>query len=92
MSLRGNYVGDFNNKILNKLAETDSGFADEIFLRAKDCTGCNGKSNGQGCMNNNIIEYNGKKKINCALIVQFKMIPPDFDDVKKVINTIVALQ
>ena len=91
-SLLGNYIGDFNNKFLNKLTESDPGFAGEIFLRAKDCTGCNGKNNGTGCTNNNIVEYNGKKKINCALTVQFKMIPSDFDDVKKVITAITALK
>jgi len=92
MSLRGNYISDFNSKIISKLAETDPDFADEIFSRAKDCTGCNGKGNGQGCMNNNIVEYNGKKKINCALTVQFKMIPSDFNDVKELINAVIALK
>ena len=92
MLLNGNYIGDFNSEILSKLAETDSGFADEIFFRMNDCTRCNGKgTGGPGCMNYNLIEYNGKKKINCAFTVKFKMIPSDFADVKKLINAVIAL-
>ena len=82
----GNYISDFNDKVLNRLAETDASFADEIFSRVKICTGCN--KDNKGCINNNVIEYKGKKKTNCTLIVQFKMIPSDFDDVKKVIQAI----
>jgi hypothetical protein len=91
MATLGNYIDDFNVKFLNKLEELDPDFAGEIFYRMRDtyCVCCNGKL--IGCPNYHLTEYKGITKNNCGLSVQFKMIPPDFSDVKKVIDTVISL-
>ena len=81
----------FNVRFLSRLEETDPVLAGEIFYRMyeRQCVVCRGN---HSCAHFNLTEYKGRKKNNCQHIVQFKMAPADFDDVKKVIDNIMAIQ
>ena len=67
---------------LNKLAETSPEFADKMESNLRKCDGC------QNCAVKTPYEYKGKKKISCHGLMEFAMIPSDFIDVRKVIETI----
>ncbi|MCL2087897.1 MAG: hypothetical protein FWH14_00270 [Oscillospiraceae bacterium] len=87
---------EFNVKFLNRLEEISPELAENIFNRMNEfhCRSCQGEYLCRGnhsCNHYNLTEYKGCKKNNCQHIVQFKMIPPDFDDVKKVIDVIIDL-
>ncbi|MCL2508846.1 MAG: hypothetical protein FWF05_06690 [Oscillospiraceae bacterium] len=89
-----NHAGErdqFNVQFLSKLEEISPSLAGEIFYRMYElhCGSCRGN---HSCAHYNLTEYNGRKKNNCQHIVQFKMIPADFDDVKKVIGVILDLR
>ena len=86
----------FNVAFLSKLEAIDPGLAEKIFSRMHEvhCTSGQGKPCCRGnhsCAHFNLTEYKGRKKNNCQHIVQFKMIPADFADVKKVIAAILDL-
>ena len=80
----------FNPRFLSKLDESEPGLAGEIFDRMYElhCCRCRGD---HSCAHFNLTEYDGQKKNNCQHIVQFKMIPADFGDVKKVIGAILDI-
>lgn len=86
----GERTDEFNVRFLSKLEETEPDLAGEIFFRMYElhCSSCRGN---HSCNHYNPTEYKGRKKNNCQHIVQFKMIPSDFDDVKKVLNAIIAI-
>ncbi|MCL2512444.1 MAG: hypothetical protein FWF08_00965 [Oscillospiraceae bacterium] len=97
MAMLGFYVNQagihtekFNTLFLRRLEEYSPDFAGEIFFRMSQANYCK-TCGGNRCSNYNLTEYKGIKKNNCAHFVQFKMIPSDFDDVKKVIETIIDL-
>jgi hypothetical protein len=76
-------------RVLNKLAETSPEFADKMFFRMTECTNCRSGTGGRGCPHNGqVYEYNGKKKVSCGGSFQFKMIPSDFEDLRKMITAI----
>lgn len=78
---------DYTQETLQKLAETSPEFADEMFYRIKECVVCTG---GEPCTNKCIYEYNGKKKRGCGWCegMQFKMLPVEFADVRRVVGAI----
>ena len=80
----------FNTRFLRKLDESEPGLAGKIFNRMYElhCGLCRGD---HSCAHYNLTEYGGQKKNNCQHIVQFKMIPADFDDLKKVIGAILDI-
>lgn len=75
---------DYTIATLNKLAQASPEFADEIFFRMKECAGCYGGN----CIHRSWYEYNGIEKTSCGGTVQFKMLPSEFDDARKVIEAI----
>ena len=85
-------LSDFGNKdiyrenFFDKLEKVDPALAEEIFFRMKECAGCDG---GSGCVFKHFIDYKGKNKMSCCHGIPFKMIPSDFEDVRKVINAII---
>ena len=87
----------FNTLLLRKLEEYSPDLAEDIFLRMSQSHYCNKDYGGDracgGCgwQSFNITEYKGTKKNNCAHFIQYKMIPADFDDVKKVLDVILSL-
>jgi len=86
----GERTDEFNIRFLELLDETEHGLAGEIFYRMYElhCGSCRGD---HSCNHYNPTEYKGSKKNNCQHIVQFKMLPSDFCDVKKVIDAIIKL-
>jgi len=83
----GRKKADYTNEILLKLSEHSPEFANEMFMRVNECKRCNLSEN---CNNIWTYEHNGKQKISCVWDggMNFKMIPSDFADVKKVIEVI----
>ena len=83
----GERTDEFNVEFLKKIKPELAG---EIFNRMYEihCGSCRGN---HSCAHYNITEYNGCKKNNCQHIIMFKMIPTDFDDVKKVIEVIMDM-
>ena len=83
----GRKKADYTIETLTKLSENSSEFASEMFSRIQECKGCNTSG---GCNNIWMYEFNGKKKVSCVWDggMRFKMIPSDFADVRKVIETI----
>lgn len=81
----GEHKPDYTVEALNKLAEESPEFAGELFDRMKECVGCRGRV---GCTAGKAkYEYNGKKRTLCCGFA-FKMVSPDFGDVKKMIKAI----
>ena len=80
----------FNVGFLSKLEEAELGLAGAIFSRMYElhCVCCRGN---HSCAHYNLTEYNGRKKNNCQHIVEFKMTPADFGDVKTVIGAILDI-
>lgn len=81
--------------VLDRLAEDSPEFAEEMFLRMKECNRCrkdksnfDSMQNNHGCVHNGIYEYNGKKKFSCGGSMNFKMFPSDFEDVRNMILVI----
>ena len=87
-------LSNFGNKkiyrenFFDKLGKKSSALAKEIFLRMNKCRGCDGDS---GCVYKHFVEYAGENKMSCCHDVLFKMIPSDFEDVRKVVDAIVSL-
>lgn len=75
---------DYSIATIKKLAETSPEFANEIFFRMKECAGCYGGH----CMHTSQYEYKGVKKTSCGGAIQFKMLPSEFIDARKVIEAI----
>ena len=86
----GEHTDKFNTMFLRNLEESDPAFADEIFFRMSERNYCK-VCGGSKCSNYNLTEYKGTKKNNCAHFVQFKMIPSDFADAKRVVETVLEL-
>ena len=80
----------FNVGFLSKLEETEPGLAWAIFSRMYElhCPRCRGN---HSCAHYNLTELNGHKKNNCQHIVEFKMNPADFGDIKIVIDAILDI-
>lgn len=70
------------SETLEKLAETSPSFADRMCANLRDCVNC-----GE-CGVKTAYEYRGKKKIACHGVMEFKMIPSEFADVRKVIEAV----
>lgn len=91
MSLELRWLSDAENHVmtaLNKLAEESPEFADKMFLRVKECTRCGSGIGGTGCVHGCRLEYNSKKTFSCWGTFQFKMLPSDFEDFRKVMDTV----
>ena len=85
----GRKKADLTNKTLAKLSEADPGFAAEMFERVQECKGCNSGK----CRNTWIYEFGGKKTVSCVWDggMNFKMLPSDFADVRRIIAAIDAV-
>jgi len=93
---------ELTGETLEKLAETSPEFAQRMFDNLGECFGCACRLGVQnpckldGCVLCDkaygncptLIQYNGKKKVACHGRMEFKMIPSDFADVRKVIGAI----
>ena len=77
---------DYTVKTLEKLAETSPEFADEMAYRMKECVGCS--KAGAHCMHREKYEYNGKAKISCGGGIHFKMLPEEFEDLRKWVGAV----
>ena len=85
----GRQKADYTEETLTKLAEESPVFAEGIFSHIRECFGC-----APNCIHSALYKHNGKSKLSCTDIlggIHFKMIPSDFDDVKKIINVIIEL-
>jgi len=78
----GTKKADYTIETLNKLAETSLEFSNEIFFRMKECVNCNGHG---GCIHAKSYKHDGKTKLSCGGRIQFKMLPPDFNDLRKMV-------
>jgi hypothetical protein len=76
---------DYTMETLGKLAETDAGFAGEMFLRIRECTNCAGNAAGAGCIHTNLYEFNHMKNHSCGGKLCFNMFPDDFKDLRRII-------
>ncbi|MCL2577274.1 MAG: hypothetical protein FWE27_04405 [Defluviitaleaceae bacterium] len=79
---------DYTIETFNKLAETDSKFANEMFMRVKECSNCAGSAVGAGCMHINLYEFNGMKNYSCGGKLCFNMFPKDFEDLREIVACI----
>jgi len=68
--------------VLNRLAQTDPGFAQRMFDNLCECVG----GFGPGCRAKTPYIFNGIRKITCHGKMRFKMTRQDFFDVKRFIN------
>lgn len=73
---------DLMEQTLNKLAESNCDLAEKLFTNLKECIGC------CPCIVKTLYEFNGKKKLSCHGLMDFKMYPSDFLDVRNFIKTI----
>lgn len=73
---------DMMEATLNKLAETSPEFAERMFSNLAECIAC------CPCSVKTLYEFNGKKKLACHGIMEFKMCVSDFDDVRTFINAV----
>ena len=71
---------DYTNKILNKLAGASPEFADKMFSQLQICN-----PHSKECGGRTIIEFNGKSSSTCRGKIFFKMIPSEFEDLRKVV-------
>ncbi len=67
---------------LTKIAETNCNFAEKLFGNLKECIGC------CPCIVKTPYEFHGTKKISCHGLMEFKMHPSDFEDVRIFIKTV----
>jgi len=77
---------DYTNETLVKLSEESPEFADDIFFRIYECSGCH-----KNCKWRITYEFGDKKKVSCTDIfagMHFKMFPSDFEDLRKVIKVV----
>ncbi len=74
---------DMMEMTLNKLAETSPEFAERMFINLNECIACI-----SGCTVKTLYGFNGKKKLTCHGIMEFKMCVSDFKDVRIFINTV----
>jgi hypothetical protein len=79
--------------VLNKLAETSPEFAERMFANINEhISGRGGEKCKQcasiACSNMKTTEYNGEKRKSCGGSMQFKWLPSDFEDVRKVIAAV----
>ena len=72
---------DYTNEVLNYLAKTSPKLADKVFNNFHGC-----EVHERKCARMTTIDFNGKSKIICAGRIYFKMLPSEFDDVRKVIE------
>lgn len=78
---------------LNKLAEESPEFADKIFSNIRThivgrvCPECKFPN----CRNAKTYEFNGKTKQSCGGALQFKWLPSEFEDVRKVVEAVSAV-
>lgn len=73
---------DMMEATLNKIAETSPEFADRMFSYLIECIDC------CPCLAKTLYEFNGKKKLACHGMIEFKMFASDFEDVREFINTV----
>lgn len=73
---------DMMEETLEKLAETSPEFAVRMFSNLTECIAC------CPCIVKTLYKFNGKKKLACHGIMEFKMCVSDFEDVRTFINTI----
>lgn len=74
---------DMMEETLKKLAETSPEFAERMFVNLNECIAC-----APRCLVKTLYEFNGKKKLACHGLMEFKMCVSDFEDVRIFINTI----
>ncbi|MDF2803394.1 MAG: hypothetical protein K0S61_3297 [Anaerocolumna sp.] len=67
---------------LNKIAETNEAFAEKMFTNLKECIGC------CPCIVKTLYKFNGKKKMSCHGLMDFKMHSLDFEDVRYFIQVV----
>lgn len=73
---------DMMEATLNKIAETSPEFASRMFSNLTECIAC------CPCLAKTLYEFNGKKKLACHGMIEFKMCVSDFADVREFINTV----
>jgi len=73
---------DMMEVTLNKIAETSPEFASRMFSNLIECIAC------CPCLAKTLYEFNGKKKLACHGMIEFKMCASDFEDVREFINTV----
>ncbi|WP_041700182.1 hypothetical protein [Clostridium sp. BNL1100] len=73
---------DMMEETLKKLDETSPEFAERMFSNLTECIAC------RPCSVKTLYEFNGKKKLVCHGIMEFKMCVSDFEGVRTFINTV----
>lgn len=77
---------DYTIETLHKLAKKDLKFADEMFLRIRECCNCApiGGNKSVQCIHRTLYEYNSKKINSCGKFC-FKMFTKDFVDLRELL-------
>lgn len=74
---------DLMEATLKKLAETSPEYAEKMFNNLAECIGCYNP-----CLAKTPYEFNGKNKLACHGMMEFKMCVSDFEDARTFINEI----
>jgi hypothetical protein len=77
---------DLMEETLKKLAETSPELAGRMFVNLNECISC-----APHCKVKTLYEFDGKKKLACHGLMEFKMCVSDFEDVRTFIKTLLEV-